>query len=100
MCTGLTRPRCAFCTTSGDGSLPHVLGLSCYRALAHLRSGNLADAEADARDIAQNLFITTRTVEGHLTHAYQKLDITSREQLPAALTPPGGETTAPAPAFR
>ena len=31
------------------GSLPHVLGLSCYRALVHLRIGNLADAEADAR---------------------------------------------------
>jgi tetratricopeptide (TPR) repeat protein len=31
------------------GSLPHVLGLSCYRAFAHLRVGNLADAEADAR---------------------------------------------------
>ena len=31
------------------GSLSHVLGLSCYRAFAHLRVGNLADAEADAR---------------------------------------------------
>jgi tetratricopeptide (TPR) repeat protein len=31
------------------GSLPHVLALSCYRALVHLRIGNLADAEADAR---------------------------------------------------
>src|SRR5262249_18539657 len=31
------------------GSLRRVLGLSCYRALAHLRIGNLADAEADAR---------------------------------------------------
>jgi len=31
------------------GSLPHVLALSCYRALLHLRLGNLADAEADAR---------------------------------------------------
>jgi tetratricopeptide (TPR) repeat protein len=31
------------------GSLPHVLALSCYRALHHLRIGNLADAEADAR---------------------------------------------------
>lgn len=40
------------------------------------------------REIAQNLFITTRTVEGHLTHAYEKLAITSREQLPAALAPP------------
>ena len=26
-----------------------MLGLSCYRALLHLRVGNLADAEADAR---------------------------------------------------
>lgn len=47
------------------------------------------------REIAQNLFITTRTVEGHLTHAYEKLAITSREQLPAALAPPGGTATAP-----
>ena len=31
------------------GSIPHVLGLSCYRALIHLHLGNLADAEADAR---------------------------------------------------
>jgi tetratricopeptide (TPR) repeat protein len=31
------------------GSHPHVLGLSCYRALLNLRIGNLADAEADAR---------------------------------------------------
>jgi len=30
--------------------------------------------------------LTTRTVEVHLTHAYQKLDITSRDQLEALLT--------------
>src|SRR6266508_334252 len=30
------------------------------------------------REIAQVLFVTTRTVEVHLTHAYQKLDISSR----------------------
>jgi DNA-binding CsgD family transcriptional regulator len=52
------------------------------------------------REIAQNLFITARTVEGHLTHAYQKLAITSREHLAAALAPPGGEASAPAPALR
>jgi DNA-binding CsgD family transcriptional regulator len=33
------------------------------------------------REIAQALFVTTRTVETHLTGAYRKLDITSREQL-------------------
>jgi tetratricopeptide (TPR) repeat protein len=31
------------------GVLRHVLALSCYRALVHLRVGDLADAEADAR---------------------------------------------------
>jgi hypothetical protein len=31
------------------GSLSHVLGLSCYRVLAHLRMGNLTEAEADTR---------------------------------------------------
>ena len=37
------------------------------------------------RDIAQALFVATRTVEGHLTHAYMKLGITRREQLASAL---------------
>jgi DNA-binding CsgD family transcriptional regulator len=59
------------------------------------RVAQLAAAGLPNRDIAQNLFITTRTVEGHLTHAYQKLDITSREQLPAALATPDAETAAP-----
>jgi DNA-binding NarL/FixJ family response regulator len=33
------------------------------------------------RDIAETLFVTVRTVELHLTHAYQKLGIRSREEL-------------------
>jgi DNA-binding CsgD family transcriptional regulator len=37
------------------------------------------------RQIAQALFVTTRTVEVHLTHAYQKLGIATREGLAAAL---------------
>jgi DNA-binding CsgD family transcriptional regulator len=61
------------------------------------RIAQLAAAGLSNRDIAQNLFITARTVEGHLTHAYHKLAITSREQLLAALAPPGGEVTATAP---
>jgi regulatory LuxR family protein len=36
-------------------------------------------------EIAQSLFVTLSTVEGHLRHAYRKLSITSRSQLPAAL---------------
>lgn len=38
------------------------------------------------REIAQALFVTMRTVEVHLTHAYQKLDISSRDELPRALS--------------
>ena len=37
------------------------------------------------RDIAETLFVTIRTVEQHLTHAYQKLGIGSREELPNVL---------------
>lgn len=37
------------------------------------------------REIAQALFVSLRTVETHLTHAYQKLEVRSREDLPAAL---------------
>jgi DNA-binding CsgD family transcriptional regulator len=37
------------------------------------------------REIAETLFVTIRTVQVHLTHTYQKLDISSREQLAAAL---------------
>jgi hypothetical protein len=55
------------------------------------RAAQLA-AGLSNREIAQHLFITTRTVEGHRTHAYQKLAITSRDQLPAARAPDGGPT--------
>jgi DNA-binding CsgD family transcriptional regulator len=37
------------------------------------------------REIAQTLFVSLRTVETHLTHAYQKLAIDSRDALPGAL---------------
>jgi DNA-binding NarL/FixJ family response regulator len=37
------------------------------------------------REIAQTLFVTTKAVEAHLRHSYQKLDITSRTELGEAL---------------
>jgi DNA-binding CsgD family transcriptional regulator len=37
------------------------------------------------REIAQALFVTARTVEGHLTSVYRKLRLDSRDQLPDAL---------------
>jgi DNA-binding NarL/FixJ family response regulator len=33
------------------------------------------------REIAEQLYVTQRTVETHLTHAFQKLDVTSRSEL-------------------
>jgi DNA-binding CsgD family transcriptional regulator len=74
------------------GGRPRRLVLSGLGSLtpSERRVAQLAAAGLPNREIAQNLFITTRTVEGHLTHSYQKLAITSREQLPAALTPTDG----------
>jgi DNA-binding CsgD family transcriptional regulator len=37
------------------------------------------------RQIAQALFVSEKTVQGHLGHSYRKLDITSRSELPEAL---------------
>jgi DNA-binding CsgD family transcriptional regulator len=85
------------------GGRPRRLVLSGLDSLtpSERRVAQLAATGLSNREIAQNLFITARTVEGHLTHAYHKLAITSREQLPAGLTPnEGGGAAAPAPAFR
>jgi DNA-binding CsgD family transcriptional regulator len=52
------------------------------RRVAWLAADGLSNPE-----IAQALFVTMRTVEGHLTQTYSKLGIASREQLPEALGP-------------
>jgi DNA-binding CsgD family transcriptional regulator len=49
------------------------------------RIAERAAAGASNPEIAQALFVTTKTVEMHLSRAYRKLDIASRDQLPAAL---------------
>jgi DNA-binding CsgD family transcriptional regulator len=45
----------------------------------------LASQGLSNREIAQTLFITSRTVEGHLTSVFRKLRVQSRDELPAAL---------------
>ncbi|HEX6782017.1 MAG TPA: AAA family ATPase [Solirubrobacterales bacterium] len=49
------------------------------------RVADLAAEGMTNRQIAQSLFVTVKTVEAHLSAAYDKLDIGSRRQLPAAL---------------
>lgn len=62
------------------------------------RVAELAAAGESNRQIAQQLFVSLRTVETHLTHTYRKLEIRSRRELKAALaadTAPGaGDVTA------
>jgi DNA-binding CsgD family transcriptional regulator len=50
------------------------------RRIAEFASQGLSN-----REIAQALFVTARTVEGHLTSVFRKLRINSRDDLPAAL---------------
>jgi DNA-binding CsgD family transcriptional regulator len=50
------------------------------RRIAELASQGLTN-----REIAQTLFVTSRTVEGHLTSVFRKLQVDSRDELPAAL---------------
>jgi DNA-binding CsgD family transcriptional regulator len=49
------------------------------------RIAEMAADGASNPEIAQALFLTVKTVESHLTHAYRKLDIARRSQLAAAL---------------
>jgi DNA-binding CsgD family transcriptional regulator len=50
------------------------------------RIADLAGTGLTNREIAQILFITARTVEGHLTNVFRKLRLDSRTDLGAALT--------------
>jgi DNA-binding NarL/FixJ family response regulator len=50
------------------------------RRIAGLAAGGLTN-----RDIAQQLFVTPKTVEVHLSAVYRKLGIDSRRHLPTAL---------------
>jgi DNA-binding CsgD family transcriptional regulator len=59
------------------------------RRVAQLAAGGMSNKE-----IAQTLFVTIKTVEMHLSHAYRKLEISSRAQLDTALLTPAPSPTA------
>jgi DNA-binding CsgD family transcriptional regulator len=52
---------------------------------SELRAARMAAEGRSNREIAEDLFVTPRTIEIHLTRAYRKLDIRSRRELPKAL---------------
>jgi DNA-binding CsgD family transcriptional regulator len=49
------------------------------------RVAELAGQGLTNREIAQSLFVTARTVEGHLTSVFRKLRLASRDDLQTAL---------------
>lgn len=69
------------------GGRPRRAALTGAHALtpAEARTAGLAAAGRTNREIAETLFLTRSTVEGHLTSAYRKLGIRRRDELGAAL---------------
>ena len=52
---------------------------------SELRVARLAAEGRTNRQIAHGLYVTPKTVETHLAHAYAKLGISQRNELPGAL---------------
>ena len=69
------------------GARPRRVVLSGLDSLtaSERRVAELASQGLSNREVAQTLFVTARTVEGHLTSVFRKLQVGSREELPAAL---------------
>jgi DNA-binding CsgD family transcriptional regulator len=72
------------------GAKPRRVMLTGLEALtaSERRIAELAAEGLSNGQIAQTLFVTARTVEGHLTHVFQKLDVNARTELSAALAAP------------
>lgn len=70
-----------------SGARPRRLVLTGVDSLtaSERRVAEMASEGLTNREIAQALFVTEKTVEGHLGHVYRKLDIRSRSELPKAL---------------
>jgi DNA-binding CsgD family transcriptional regulator len=66
-----------------------VLGGVDSLTASERRVAELAAQGMTNREIAQSLFVTARTVEGHLTNVFRKLDLDSREGIAEAMAPVG-----------
>jgi DNA-binding CsgD family transcriptional regulator len=70
--------------TGARVSRPAHTGVDALTASEH-RIASMAAGGMSNRDIAQALFVTIKTVETHIGHIYQKLNLTRRMQLAEAL---------------
>jgi DNA-binding CsgD family transcriptional regulator len=80
------------------GARPRTAALTGWDALtpSERRVAQMAAAGLTNREIAQALFVTPRTVEGHLTNVYGKLRVSSREELAGLVPDAAGAAAAPA----
>src|SRR5688500_776297 len=71
----------------GGAPRPRRLAATGLDALTsgELRVVSMAAEGLQNKEVARALFVTVRTVEMHLSNAYRKLGIFSREELAAAL---------------
>ena len=88
------RARAELVTAGAKPRRTVLTGLEALTA-SERRVAELAAAGTSNPEIAQALFVTLSTVEGHLRHVYQKLSISSRARLPAALRSAAPETALP-----
>ena len=91
------RPLAEYAETElrATGARPRRVVLSGLDSLtaSERRVAEFAGQGLSNREIAQTLFVTARTVEGHLTSVFRKLQVDSRDELPAALA---GDSPVPA----
>jgi DNA-binding CsgD family transcriptional regulator len=83
------RPLAEYAETElrATGARPRRVVLSGLDSLtaSERRVAEFAGQGLSNREIAQTLFVTARTVEGHLTSVFRKLQVDSRDELSAAL---------------
>ena len=84
---GATARRAPEIELRASGGRPRRIFLSGLDSLtaSERRIAELASQGLSNREIAQTLFVTNRTVEGHLTNVFRKLHVDSRTKLEAAL---------------
>jgi DNA-binding CsgD family transcriptional regulator len=86
-CGALPLAERAHAELTATGARPRKIVRAGVEALtsSERRVARMAAEGLSNKEIAQALFVTVRTVEAHLHHAYQKLDISSRGELTRAL---------------
>jgi DNA-binding CsgD family transcriptional regulator len=83
------RARTELAATGARPRREHITGRDALTP-SELRIARMAAEGRTSAEIAQALFVTTRTIDAHLSHSYTKLGINSRKQLAAALAGDGG----------